>query len=480
MQLSNTQYKQLVVVAAVAIFSSLVSVFSYRYIEQRNYWSGEAANYAKYANYYDAVYSGRAQKFFQSSSPTNFIKGAAITAPTVVNIKVLETSNIKDFQGDLNTSTGSGVIISPDGYIVTNNHVIDEGNEIEVSLNDRRKFMAKVIGTDPSTDLALIKIETQNLPAIIFGNSDSLQVGEWVLAVGNPFDLNSTVTAGIVSAKSRNINILDNSASIESFIQTDAAVNPGNSGGALVNTNGELIGINTAIITRTGQYEGYSFAIPSNLVQKVIRDIREFGMVQRGFLGISIDNISDEMAKELSLSTLDGVYVRTVTGGGAGEEAGLTIGDIITSINGTVVKSMPEMQELVGRLRPGNILEIEYWHKGIKNNTKVTLRNSSNATSTTTSKSDKILRKLGVELRELSQTQIKRIGHGGAMVNSVIKESIIGSSNMEPGFVITKINTSKIENIQDAIRVLEKADGKVVVEGLYEGYEGLYYYTFRM
>jgi serine protease Do len=480
MQLSNTQYKQLVVVAAVAIFSSLVSVFSYRYIEQRNYWSGEAANYAKYANYYDAVYSGRAQKYFQSSSPTNFIKGAAITAPTVVNIKVLETSSIKNFQGDLNTSTGSGVIISPDGYIVTNNHVIDEGNEIEVSLNDRRKFMAKVIGTDPSTDLALIKIETQNLPAIIFGNSDSLQVGEWVLAVGNPFDLNSTVTAGIVSAKSRNINILDNSASIESFIQTDAAVNPGNSGGALVNTNGELVGINTAIITRTGQYEGYSFAIPSNLVQKVIRDIREFGMVQRGFLGISIDNISDEMAKELSLSSLDGVYVRTVTGGGAGEEAGLTIGDIITSINGTVVKSMPEMQELVGRLRPGNTLEIEYWHKGVKNKTKVTLRNSSNATSTTTSKSDKILRRLGVELRELSQTQVKRIGHGGAMVNSVIKESIIGSSNMEPGFVITKINTSKIENIQDAIQALEKADGKVVVEGLYEGYEGLYYYTFRM
>ncbi len=480
MQFSNSDIKKIGVVAGIAALSSILSVVAYRFLEQRSYWSSQDSNYAKYANYYDAIFSDRAQKAFHSSAPTNFIKGAALSAPTVVNIKTLETTNINDFQGDLNTSSGSGVIISPDGYIVTNNHVIDDGTEIEVALNDRRKFMAKVIGSDPSTDLALIKIEAQNLPAIVFGNSDSLQVGEWVLAVGNPFDLSSTVTAGIVSAKARNINILDDASSIESFIQTDAVVNPGNSGGALVNTNGELIGINTAIITHSGQYEGYSFAIPANLVQKVIRDIKEFGIVQRGFLGISIDNISDEIAKDMGLSSLDGIYVRTVSSGGAGEEAGLLPGDIITTINGTVVKSMPELQELIGRFRPGNSVEVEYWRGGQKNKTKVTLRNRSNATTTTTTKSDRVLRRLGLELRELSQSQIKRINNKGAMVNSVIKESIIGSTNMEPGFIITKVNTTKIENIQDAIEILEKTSGKVVVEGLYEGYEGFYYYTFRM
>jgi serine protease Do len=470
--------KLLTLVALVATVSAIFSVAAYRFIEQRNYWSGQDDKYAKYSNFYEAVFSDRAQKYFQSSAPTNFTKAAAITASAVVNIKASESGS-RNNQGDVSTSTGSGVIISPDGYIVTNNHVLEGSDEIEVALNDRRKFIAKVIGSDPSTDLALLKIQTQNLPAIVFGNSDSLLVGEWVLAVGNPFELNSTVTAGIVSAKARNINILEDASSIESFIQTDAVVNPGNSGGALVNTKGELVGINTAIITHSGQYEGYSFAIPSNLVQKIIRDIREFGVTQRGFLGINIEDMNDEMAKKLGLPSPDGVYVRSITAGGASEEAGLRAGDVIVSCNGINIKSMPELQELIGRNRPGNTMELEFLRGGNRQKASVTLRNDSNATNMVTTKTERVLKMLGIELRELSPNQKRKIPKG-AIVNSVKKGSIVGSTNMEPGFVITKINGIDINNVQEATEVLSKLSGKVVVEGVYEGYEGAYYYTFRM
>jgi serine protease Do len=474
------QNKQLLaLVTIVAVVSALLTIVLYRFFEQRGTWGGQDANYAKYSNYYDAVFSNRAQKYFRSSSPTNFTKAAALSAPAVVNIKTVE-NNKRNGAGEELSSTGSGVIISPDGYIVTNNHVVEGSSEIEVALNDRRKFIGKVIGFDKMTDIALVKIEAQNLPAMIFGNSDSLQVGEWVIAVGNPFELNSTVTAGIVSAKARNIDIIEDASSIESFIQTDAVVNPGNSGGALVNTNGELIGINTAIITHTGQYEGYSFAIPSNLVQKIIRDIKEFGIVQRGFLGISIDDITDEMAKELNLASLEGIYVRNVTAGGAGEEAGLLAGDIIVTCNSTNVKSVPELQELIGRLRPGNAVDVVFWRNGKQQSAKVTLRNNSNATNAVSSKSDKTLKRLGIEFRELSALQKKKLGVNGVIVNSVNKDGILGGTNMEPGFIITKINSKSIQNIEEANNTLSQLSGKVVFEGIYEGYEGPYYYTFRM
>lgn len=478
LDLFHQNKKLLSLVAAVAGLSAIFSVAAYRFIEQRNYWSGQDDKYAKYSSFYEAVFLDRAQKYFQSSSPTNFTKAAAITAAAVVNIKASESGS-RNAQGDVSTSTGSGVIISPDGYIVTNNHVLEGSDEIEVALNDRRKFIAKVIGVDASTDLALLKIQTQNLPAIVFGNSDSLLVGEWVLAVGNPFELNSTVTAGIVSAKARNINILEDASSIESFIQTDAVVNPGNSGGALVNTKGELVGINTAIITHSGQYEGYSFAIPSNLVQKIIRDIREFGVTQRGFLGINIEDMSDEMAKKLGLPSLDGVYIRNISVDGAGAEAGLRAGDVIVSLNGTNIKSMPEFQELIGRFRPGNSVEIVFLRDGNKQKANVILRNDSNATNIVTTKTERVLKTLGIELRELSPNQKRKIPKG-AIVNSVKKGSIVGSTNMEPGFVITKINGIDVNNVQEATDILSKLSGKVVVEGVYEGYEGAYYYTFRM
>lgn len=249
--------------------------------------------------------------------------------------------------------TGSGVIISEDGYIITNNHVVQKSTNVEVTLNDKRSFPATVIGTDPSTDIALLKIDAKNLPVIPFGNSDALKIGEWVLAVGNPFNLTSTVTAGIVSAKARNINILDADMKIELFIQTDAAVNPGNSGGALVNTRGELVGINTAIASQTGSYTGYSFAVPISIASKVVADLKEFGVVQRAVLGVEIRDINDEFAKEKKLTLLNGAYVVNVVENSSAQDAGIEPGDIITNINGTKVKSVAQLQEQIGRYRPG-------------------------------------------------------------------------------------------------------------------------------
>lgn len=481
MHFSNEHIRVGIFTAIIAIVSSILSVATYRFFEQRNYWSNIDANNSKYSKYYDAIFSDRSRGKFYSSAPTNFIKAAAVSTPAIVNIRCIDNVNLNSttIERDLQSSSGSGVIVSPDGYIITNFHVVDDRGDIEVTLNDKRKFLAKLVGSDPSTDLALLKIEALNLPALIIGNSDSLQVGEWVLAVGNPFDLNSTVTAGIVSAKARNINILEGATSIESFIQTDAAVNPGNSGGALVNTNGELVGITSAIITYSGQYEGYSFAIPINLVQKIMKDIKEFGIVQRGFLGINIDEVNDQIAKDLGLPAPEGVYVSSVTKGGAADEGGILPGDVIIELNKTLVKTMPEFQELIGRQRPGNNVNLTIIRNGSNKEVNVVLRNRSNSTSAITTKSDRILRRLGIEILNLNKEQKKKYETGVAVI-SIIQGSIISATNMEPGFIIKKINDVKISDIEDAITVFEKTSGKVVIEGLYEGYDGPYYYTFRM
>ena len=251
-------------------------------------------------------------------------------------------------------ASGSGVILSEDGYIVTNNHVIQQANEIEVVLNDKRSFTAQLIGTDPNTDIALLKIEATDLPTLQMGNSDDLKIGEWVLAVGNPFNLTSTVTAGIVSAKARNINILDADMKIESFIQTDAAVNPGNSGGALVNTRGELVGINTAIASQTGSYAGYAFAVPTSIVQKVVADLRQYGSVQRALLGIRMLDITSEVQQYYGLKSLEGVYIVEVVPGSAAENGGLASGDVLIAVDGTTVNSSSELQEKIARKNPGD------------------------------------------------------------------------------------------------------------------------------
>jgi len=293
-----------------------------------------------------------------SSTPTDFVETARLAKDAVVNISVRNGSAFSA------SSSGSGIIISSDGYIITNNHVIASGEEIEVTLPDKHSYKARLVGKDPTTDLALLKIEAYGLPTIPYGNSDDVQVGEWVLAIGNPYNLSSTVTAGIVSAKGRDINILNSLYAIESFIQTDAVVNPGNSGGALVNINGELIGVNSAIMSESGGYEGYSFAIPSNLVKKVIDDLKTYGEVQRAVLGVTILNVNDEIAKDFRLPSVEGVFIRDIIENSSAYKAGLRINDVIVGINGRKTASVPELQEQVALFRPGDVVSLQVMRNG--------------------------------------------------------------------------------------------------------------------
>jgi len=289
----------------------------------------------------------------------DFVNTSKLVTSAVVNINTLSASGYR-------VSSGSGVIIATDGYIITNHHVVEDGAKYEITMYDKRKLEAELIGSDPTTDLALLKVDIRGLKPVLYGDSDKVEVGQWVLAVGNPFNLSSTVTAGIVSAKARNINILRGSYSIESFIQTDAVVNPGNSGGALVNEKGELIGINTAIISESGGYEGYSFAIPANLVRKVVRDIREFGAVQRAILGVGIAEVTGEIAQQQALPGVAGVYINSVSQGSSAAEAGLREGDVIITINNAKTNSVPELQEQIALFRPGDKISLEFYRQGQK------------------------------------------------------------------------------------------------------------------
>lgn len=271
-------------------------------------------------------------------------------------------------------ATGSGVIIDPTGYIVTNNHVVQEANQITVTLNNKREYEATVVGTDPQTDLALIKINAQNLPYLVFANSDEVRVGEWVLAVGNPFNLNSTVTAGIVSAKARNLNILGDQSSIESFIQTDAAVNKGNSGGALVNAAGDLIGINSAIASGNGYFTGYSFAVPSNIAKKIVNDLKEFGTVKRAYLGVFAHEVNNKMAEELNMNEIKGIYIVELVEDGSAKAGGLQVGDIILDINNHDVNSMSELREVLTQYSPGDKVTVNYLRKNSERKTEIVLK----------------------------------------------------------------------------------------------------------
>lgn len=307
--------------------------------------------------------------------PIDFVSASAKVTPAVVNITTKSA-------GGYDVAGGSGVIIASDGYIITNNHVIEEGSSIEVTLNNKRTYQAKLIGSDPFTDLALIKIKASGLSVLEYGNSDRVQVGEWVMAVGNPFNLASTVTAGIVSAKGRNIHILQGTYSIETFIQTDAVVNPGNSGGALVNARGDLIGINTAIISESGGYQGYSFAIPSNLVEKIVRDLKEYGVVQRAILGVAIADVDDKIAEDLDLPAIEGVFIRDVNPNSSAEDAGLRPSDVVIGVNGVKTSSVPELQEQIARYRPGDAVTLDVIRKNRKfRKYDVVLKNLHNTTS---------------------------------------------------------------------------------------------------
>lgn len=419
---------------------------------------------------------------FISSSPTDFTKAASAITPAVVFIRAYyrkESSIFQRARQNASTSTGSGVIISSDGLIITNNHVIEGGQEFEVILSDKREFSAEVVGTDPSTDLAVLRINSKGLPRVELGNSDSLLIGEWVLAVGNPFDLESTVTAGIVSAKGRNIDILEGQDRIESFIQTDAVVNPGNSGGALVNTNGELVGINTAIITRSGGYEGYSFAVPVNLVRKVVRDITDYGSVQRGLLGAYISDMTADLAKDKGLNEVSGVLITRVTDDSGADNAGLQEGDVIIGLNGKTIPTVPALQEILGQLRPGDRITLRYIRDKEIYDVNIVLKNKRNSTSPLVASEEKMLRDLGFELRNLTRDEKKRLDKEGVKVISIFRGSLVEETNMEPGFVITIINDKTVDDLSSLLKQLNRAKGKVVLEGFYENYEGDYYYTFE-
>jgi serine protease Do len=465
---------------AIAMLSSLFTVVIYRWITPtRVIWEDKEGE-GRYASLVDKLYNARSNGDFHSSAPTTFTIAAEMATPAVVNIKALLEVNGGLFKGGSMTgSSGSGVITSPDGYIVTNHHVVERSTDIKVTLADKREYKAKLIGSDPSTDIALLKIMANDLPFVVFGNSDSVKVGEWVLAVGNPFNLTSTVTAGIISAKGRNINILGGGASIESFLQTDAAVNPGNSGGALVNSVGELVGINTAIITESGNYEGYSFAVPSNLVQKVVRDLREFGGVQRAYLGVNIEDVANETAQELGLPNAQGVYVTRVSTDGAADEAGLKVGDVIIGINNSSTKSTPELQEIVGRFRPGEQVSLDYWRNGKKSRTQITLKDSANSSKIARYKGNEFLDDLGFELRSITHAEQTRLGLQGAIISSVVRGSLVYSTNMQPGFILTRVNGGRVNDVNEAIDAVKNAYNNIVLDGYYEGEEDLYSYRFK-
>lgn len=388
-------------------------------------------------------------------------------------------------------ASGSGVIISPDGYIVTNNHVVEKAEKITIVTNDHRSFQAKVIGTDPNTDLALIKIEANNLPIVKLGNSDAVKVGEWVLAVGNPFKLNSTVTAGIVSAKGRSINIIGSNndddddnpypvnqktptlrKGIESFIQTDAAINPGNSGGALVNTNGELIGINAAIASHTGSYEGYGFAIPINLAKKVLNDIKKYGAVKRGYIGVSFADLSDaEVAANIKTDKTNGLYVNSLVAGGGAEQAGIKPGDIITKVEGNNVYESSDLQERVGRLQPGDKINLTVLRDGSEKNFTVTLKADAPAprTAAVSKSASELFNKMGASFQPLSQSQKAKFRvNTGVMVTQVRPGGIFDDTDIPVGSVITSINKQPISSVADMDKVITNLrNGRLIISGFY-------------
>ncbi|MDR2928964.1 MAG: Do family serine endopeptidase [Cytophagaceae bacterium] len=368
--------------------------------------------------------------------------------------------------------SGSGVIITKDGFIVTNNHVVANADEIEVVLNDRRTFRAVKVGTDPTTDIALLKIEASDLPFLSYGNSDQLKIGEWVLAVGNPLNLNTTVTAGIVSAKSRSIQISGDQMGIEAFIQTDAAVNPGNSGGALVNTQGELVGINTVIASNTGAFIGYSFAVPVSIVQKVVSDLMEFGEVQRGLIGVGLREMDSELAKELNFDKIKGVYVAEVYDGGA-KEAGIEKGDVIISVNGDPVNAVPELQERVSRHRPGEKIEIIAIRNGKNKPFTVTLRNTLGNTDVMQTAS--ILSSLGAKFETVSdaERQAFRLRNGLKIIS--ISNGKLKDAGIKEGYIISKANRVPINSEDDLRKVIEVADEGLFLTGIYPNGRVAYY-----
>jgi Do/DeqQ family serine protease len=411
-------------------------------------------------------------------APENFVEASKVSTPSVAYIRTLSAATNRTSFFDMffegrqgqSISTGSGVIYTNDGYVITNNHVINNANRIEVILN-RRTYDAQLIGTDPSSDLAILKIEGENLPAIPLGASDDLQVGDWVLAVGNPFNLASTVTAGIVSAKGRELNLLSSRFPIESFIQTDAAINPGNSGGALVNLRGELVGINTAILSRTGSYTGYGFAIPVDIVRKVADDLIQYGEVQKAFLGASVNDLTEEMMQ--NLGDLSGVMVSNVKQDGAASEAGLQEGDIITAINGRKVDSRVAFDEQLSYRSPGDEVQINYLREGKQATTRAVLQNIQGTTG--------VYRReifnselLGAKMETLTKVErdLFRLSNGVRIIDS--GNGLFRRVGFRNEYVITHINKYAVNDPEEVEKILKAIKARVILEGVNDKGEPIY------
>ena len=424
--------------------------------------------------------------FVPTESTPDFVDAAERSVDAVVHIMtkvVRQSTTYNDFFGALlgqlygypgqtrnNTMVayGSGVVLTPDGYIVTNNHVVEGADEVEVTFNNKVKKTATIIGTDPTTDLALIKVEASDLEYLTFGDSDNVRIGEWVLAVGNPFNLTSTVTAGIVSAKARNLSILGEGTSVESFIQTDAAVNPGNSGGALVNTKGELVGINAAIASHTGSYEGYSFAIPSNIVRKVVDDLLLYGVTQRGYLGIRYAELTAELAEKEGLEDIDGVYVAEVTEGGAAKIAGMKDGDVITAINGKKVNTGTQLMESVRQFRPGDKVDVEVNRSGVHHHYELTLLNEAGNVDVVKKGESFFNSDLGLMLQPVNQSEMSRLNIKNVLKIVEIRQGRFMGSGITEGFVITKVNGNAVNSKTDLENALKNnRSRRTSMEGVY-------------
>ncbi|MGL4909533.1 MAG: Do family serine endopeptidase [Bacteroidales bacterium] len=425
---------------------------------------------------------------------TDFTMAAEKTVNAVVHVKTSyarsggydNSESLLDFffgfrghqpQPQPQQGAGSGVILSSDGYIVTNNHVIDKAAKITVTLNDKRTLEAKLIGADPSTDIAVLKIEAKDLPFITMGNSEALRLGEWVLAVGNPMNLTSTVTAGIVSAKARNINILSDNFRIESFIQTDAAVNPGNSGGALVNTQGELIGINTAIASQTGAYMGYSFAVPSSIVGKVTTDIIEFGIVQRAVLGVTLQELTSELAHNYGLKEVKGVFVQGILSGSAAEDAKLQQGDIILKVNDIEVDNVAQLQEQISKFRPNDQISLAVNRNNKTVYVNVVLRNRAGNTSLLKPSDLNAVNILGATLAELDEPTKRKLRIPIGVQVTDLKDGKLRQQGVRKGYIILRINRQPVQTVTDVTQILSniKSNEAILFEGLYPNGEAAYY-----
>ncbi len=424
------------------------------------------------------------------SAPTDFVAAAERTVEAVVHVKTT-AERVQNYYNPFNDlffgrpstpekfeveGSGSGVILTEDGYIVTNNHVIKGAKTIVVTTSNNDEYEAELIGADPTTDIALLKIEGIELTKVSVANSDEVRLGQWVLAVGNPFNLTSTVTAGIISAKGRDINIIDEQSAIESFLQTDAAVNPGNSGGALVNTLGELVGINTAISSRSGSFEGYSFAVPANLMLKVVNDLMEYGRVQRAFIGINYNEVTAALSEELNLEVNKGVYVANIISGGAADDAGITKGDVIINVNGKSIATGADLTEALGQRRPGEKLSVVVNRSGKNEVFNVVLKNKLGTTEMLT-KEEELLRNFGAELEELSSTDKRRIGLRYGIRVSKILGGRFQKAGIPKDFIIVKLNNVYVENVESferLVRQFNPGDG-VLIQGFEPNGKANYY-----